>query len=119
MPHARPHTSSSELLGAHPTRRRGLRGAAAAGAIVGGDGLDFLARLPRVSAQDAKLNPSLVRLDASIEPLVALLEDTPRERLLEEVAARVRRGTTSYRELLAALMLAGVRNVQPRPRVGF
>src|SRR5262249_39320556 len=37
--------------------------------------------------------------------------------LLEEVAARIKRGL-SYRELLAALLLAGVRNIQPRP-VGF
>ena len=40
-----------------------------------------------------------------------------RAALLEEVAARIKRGL-SYRELLAALLLAGVRNVQPRP-VGF
>jgi hypothetical protein len=36
---------------------------------------------------------------------------------LEEVAARIKRGL-SYRELVAALLLAGVRNIQPRP-VGF
>jgi len=41
-------------------------------------------------------------------PLVRLLEDTPRARVLEEVGARLRRGL-SYRELLAALLLAGVR----------
>src|SRR4030095_15306299 len=52
-----------------------------------------------------------------VEPLVRLLEDTPRERLLEEVGARIKRGTT-YREILTALQLAGVRNIQPRP-VGF
>src|SRR6266853_1802661 len=49
--------------------------------------------------------------------LVRLLEDTPREKLLEEVGERIRRGL-AYRELLAALLLAGVRNIQPRP-VGF
>jgi hypothetical protein len=37
--------------------------------------------------------------------------------LLEEIAARIRRGL-SYREVLSALLLAGIRNVQPRP-VGF
>src|SRR5207253_5056043 len=47
-----------------------------------------------------------------------LLEETPRDRLLEEVAARIKSGL-SYRELLAGLLLAGVRNVQPRPAVGF
>ena len=34
-----------------------------------------------------------MRLQPEIEPLVRLLEETPRERLLEEVAARVRKGT--------------------------
>ena len=43
-----------------------------------------------------------------------LLEDTPREKLLEEVAARIR-GGLSYRELLAGLLLAGVKNIEPRP----
>ena len=46
-----------------------------------------------------------------------LLEDTPRERVLEEIAARIKRGL-SYREVLAAVLLAGIRNIQPRP-VGF
>ena len=36
---------------------------------------------------------------------------------METVAARVQKGL-SYREVLAALLLAGVRNVQPRPDVG-
>jgi hypothetical protein len=49
---------------------------------------------------------------------VRLLEDTPQDRVLEEVAARVRSGKLSYREVVAALQLAGVRNVQPRPSVG-
>src|SRR5439155_8708951 len=70
-----------------------------------------------VSAAEAKLEPDIVRFDPEIEPLVRFLEDTPRERVLEEVAARIRRGL-SYRDVLAALLLAGVRNIQPRP-VGF
>jgi hypothetical protein len=64
------------------------------------------------------VDPGIVRFDVGIEPLVRLLEETPRERLLEEVAARIRKGLT-YRETLAALLLAGIRNVQPRPTVGF
>jgi hypothetical protein len=80
-------------------------------------GLDLLSRLRPVSAQEATPHPGGVRLDHGVEPLVRLLEDTPRERVLEEVATRLRRGL-SYRELLAALLLAGVRNIQPRP-VGF
>ncbi len=99
------------------TRRRALKSALVAGASFGLGDLSFLSRLPRVSAQEAKLDPKIVQLQPEIEPLVRLLEDTPRERLLEEVALRIRRGLT-YREVLAALLLAGVRNIQPRP-VGF
>ena len=108
----------------HPTpdprqsRRRVLRYTAASSALLALDGLGFLSRLPAVSAAEAALKPSLVKLDESIEPLVVMLEETPREKLLEEVAGRIAKGTT-YREVLAALLLAGVRNVQPRPRVGF
>jgi hypothetical protein len=59
-----------------------------------------------------------VRFRPEIEPLVRLLEDSPRERLLEEVARKIRSGV-SYQEVLAALLLAGIRNVQPRPHVGY
>ncbi len=100
------------------TRRRSfLTSATGAGALSALGQLGFLGRLPVVSAEEARLPAHLVRFHPEIEPLVRLLEDTPRERVLEEVAARVRDGL-SYREVLAALMLAGVRNVQPRP-VGF
>src|SRR3954464_11494152 len=92
------------------TRRQFITTTASAATLLGG-GLGFLSRLRPVSADEAKLPASLVRLDSGIEPTVRLLEETPRERLLEEVGARVRAGL-SYRELLAALLLAGVRNVQ-------
>src|SRR3989442_5468983 len=98
-------------------RRQFLRTTVTAGALLGLGDLGFLSRLGPVSAAEAKVNPDIVRFNPEIEPLVRLLEDTPRDRVLEEVAARVRRGL-SYRELLAALLLAGVRNIQPRP-VGF
>ena len=77
----------------------------------------FLSRLPSVSAQEAKGNPSRVKLNPEIEPLVRLVEDSPREKLLEEIAHKIRHGTT-YQEVIAALFLAGVRGIQPRP-VGF
>lgn len=80
--------------------------------------LGALSRLRPVSAEEARLSPKLVRLDAGIEPLVQLIETTPRDRVIEEVAQRVK-GGLGYRELLAALLLAGVRNIQPRPNVGF
>ena len=47
-----------------------------------------------------------------------MLEETPRNRRVIEVAAERVHGGTSYQELLAAVMLAGVRGIRPRP-VGF
>src|SRR5678810_800097 len=98
-------------------RRSFLHIAAGSTALAGLGDLGFLAQLQPVSAAEAKLKPAKVRLDSGIEPLVRVLENTPRERVLEEVAARLHRGVT-YREVLAALLLAGVRNIEPRP-VGF
>src|ERR1041385_5331548 len=100
-----------------PSRRRFLKTAVLTGATVGLGDLSFLGRLPRISAEEAKLDTKFVRFHPDIEPLVRLLEETPRERLLEEVGARIHHGLT-YSELLTALLLAGVRNIQPRP-VGF
>ena len=98
-------------------RRSFLKLSAGAGALAGLGDLGFLAQLRPVSAAEATLEPKLVQLHPEIEPLVRVLENTPRERVLEEIAGRIKRGLT-YRELLAALLLAGVRNIQPRP-VGF
>ena len=99
-------------------RRAFLHDAASGGTMLGLGGLSFLSDLPAVSAAEARLAPETVPLPADMEPLVRLLEDTPRERLLEVVGDRVRRGLT-YQQILAALLLAGVRNIQPRPSVGF
>lgn len=98
-------------------RRAFIGRSAAAGVTAALGDLAFLANLPRVSAAEAKLPAQMVQLHPDIEPLVRLLENTPRNQVLEEVAAKIKRGT-SYREVLAALLLAGVRNIQPRP-VGF
>ena len=100
------------------TNRRNFLALTTAGATLAGLGdLKFLSQLPLVSAQEVKPDPKVVQLQSEIEPVVRLLEDTPRNRLLEEVAARVKSGLT-YQEVVAALLLAGVRNVQPRPSVG-
>ncbi|MBN8249640.1 MAG: hypothetical protein J0L84_19650 [Verrucomicrobia bacterium] len=99
------------------TRREFLSRGVQFGLATGLGDLGFLNGLPRLSAADTALPATAVRFGPDIEPLVRLIEETPRERLLEEVGARLRRGLT-YRELLTALMLAGVRNIQPRP-VGF
>src|SRR5436190_1149841 len=100
------------------TRRHLLKSTAATGAAFGLGDLGFLSRLNPVSAAEAKLEPNILRLQPEIEPLVQLIEKTPRDHLLEEVADRIHKGLR-YRELLAALLLAGVKNVEPRPSVGF
>src|SRR5437773_1759614 len=108
------NVTRSAAMSPSPDRRSFLQSSVALGA----GGLAFLDGLPAVAAADATPEPALVRLDSGIEPLVRLLEETPRERLLEEVGARLKKGL-AYRDLLAALLLAGVRNIQPRPSVGF
>jgi hypothetical protein len=97
-------------------KRRTFLGLSAGAAAVLGD-FAFLRGLGPVRADEARLEPRAVALHPEIEPLVRFLEEAPRERVLEELAAKIRLGL-SYREVLAALLLAGVRNIQPRP-VGF
>jgi hypothetical protein len=72
---------------------------------------------PRVSLAEMRLPPGSVQPGTGIDALVRFIEETPREKLVEEMAARVKKGL-AYNEVLAALFVAGVRNVQPRP-VGF
>jgi hypothetical protein len=105
-------------MGTHFSRRRFLQSAAAGGTLLGLGELGFLDGLPPVSADDARPEHGRVRLRPEVEPLVTLIEDSPRDKLLEEIAAHIRRGA-SYKDILAALLLAGVCNVQPRPNVGF
>src|SRR5687767_8063493 len=97
-------------------RRDFIMRASQAGLVAGIGDFAFLGNLPALSAQQVN-GRNIVSLAADIEPLVRLIEDSPRNQLLETVAQRIRTGT-SYQELLGALMLAGVRGIQPRP-VGF
>ncbi|HJT78168.1 MAG TPA: hypothetical protein VJ739_13270, partial [Gemmataceae bacterium] len=100
-----------------PDRRQFLNRTLTAGALAGLADFGFLRGLPPVSADEAKLPSSVCRFTPEIEPLVRLIEDTPREKLMEVAAAAVGAGT-SYQQLLAAVLLAGVRGIKPRP-VGF
>src|SRR3954467_12734535 len=99
-------------MGGTNDRRGFLKTAAGAGAALGMANLGFLSELPPVSAAEAKLDPKKARYGDDIEPLARLLEDTSRDRVLEEVGARVKKGL-AYKELLAAILLAGVRDIQP------
>ena len=78
-----------------------------------GDAAAFLGLNP-LWAADARVTPDLVRLSSDIEPLVRLIEETPREKCFEMIAGQLRRGC-SYKQFLGALFLAGIRNVNPQP----
>jgi hypothetical protein len=95
--------------------RRAFVASSLAGAAALGD-FGFLQRLTPLSAADVKLSDR-VQCSPDIEPLVRLIEETDRAKLMDAVADNIR-GGTSYQELLAAVMLAGVRGIKPRP-VGF
>ena len=96
-------------------RREFLARSAQLGTLAAVGDFAFLGNLPPLSAQDVRRTLAPVQED--IEPLVRLLEDTARNRLLEEVGTRIRNGA-SYQQILSALMVAGVRGIEPRP-VGF
>src|SRR5947199_621062 len=59
------------------TRRQFLKVAGMSGAALSVGNFGFLEKVPPVSAQEARVTPALVKLDAGIEPLVRLIEDTP------------------------------------------
>jgi hypothetical protein len=99
------------------TRRTFLRRGATAGALFGLGDLGFLAKLTPVRADETQVNGGELRLHPEVAPVVRLLEETPRDKLLEVVADRINHGL-SYRELLAGLLVAGVKNIEPRPDVG-
>jgi hypothetical protein len=78
---------------------------------------DGLLSITPVRAEDARVQPEMVKFRPEIEPVVRLLEETPRDRALEVGITELKKGL-SYKNLLAGLFLAGIRNIKPRP-VGF
>ena len=58
------------------------------------------------------------RTDRSVEGLLKWLETPPREHIPRDLVRMIRMGLR-YKDLLAALCLAAVRNVQPYPEVGY
>ncbi|MBM3734783.1 MAG: hypothetical protein FJW39_03280 [Acidobacteria bacterium] len=68
-----------------------------------------------LTRRELLLTPLLVsRARAGLQPLIAKIESTPREKCASMAAEALRSGI-SYREFMAALFLAGIRNVNPRP----
>ena len=96
------------------SRRMFLKTSAAAGIGSWLGDLAGLDRLATVSAAEAKLKPEAVQLTTDLEPVVRLIENTPREKCFDMLVGQLRKGLP-YRRLLAALFLAGIRNVSPQP----
>jgi hypothetical protein len=67
-----------------------------------------------LARSDARVTPDIVTFRPEVEPLVGLIERTPRDRCAEMLVEQLRHGV-SYRQLLGALFLAGIRNINPRP----
>jgi hypothetical protein len=83
------------------SRRMILRGLSGSGALC-------------LSRAQAQVTPDLVRFHPELEPLVLLIERTQRERCAEAIVEQFRSGV-SYRMGMAALFLAGIRNINPQP----
>ncbi len=89
---------------------------------------DFLVRssllsvacaLPLSSRSQAATSTTQVSFTPEIERWVRMIERTEQSQLLEKLAEGIRDGQLNYQQLLSSLFLAGIRNVQPRPNVGF
>ena len=94
---------------ATPLTRRHFLTAATSGGLLGLGDLSDFAHLARAEPPKGKGLPWLLRYDAEIEPLVRLVEETPREKCVEVMAEQLRGGLT-YRRFMAAVFLAGLRN---------
>lgn len=92
------------------TRRRFLHTAAAGGALLG---LNPLLASGPATTREATVTPELVRFGPGIEPVIRLIQQTPREKCFEVMADQLRQGLP-YRQFMAALFLAGLRNFNPR-----
>lgn len=93
------------------SRRRFLRGTT--GAMLAGS-LTQPWPFPSVHAQDTAGVRGRVQFSDELEPIVRLIEDTPRDKAIEVLADQIQKGL-SYDNFLGAMFLAGIRNVNPQP----
>jgi hypothetical protein len=96
------------------SRRTFVAGTASAAVLAGLADFQFVNALPPVADETPR---RMAAVAEDIEPLVRMIEDTPRDKLIEKAINSIK-GGTSYGDLLTALYMAGVRGIQPRP-VGF
>ncbi len=99
------------------SRREFLKSSATAGFVLGTGTSGLLSALSPRARGEAEVTPELVHLTPDVEPIVRLIEETPRDKCFELIVGQLQQGLP-YRNFLAALFLAGVRNVSPHP-VGF
>jgi hypothetical protein len=97
-----------------PTRRDFLKTSASAGMLLGCATPAALGALAPQARKEAQVTPDLVRFTPDVEPVVRLIEETPREKCFDMMVEQLRRGLP-YRNFLAALFLAGIRDVKPHP----
>lgn len=90
-----------------PSRRRFLQSAATAGTALGLGEWGGLLGFSFARDKDAMVTPDLIGYDREIAALARLIEETPREKCVELMMERFRKGMT-YRQFLAALYQAGV-----------
>jgi hypothetical protein len=98
-------------------RRRFLQSASALGLGAGLASWELLRGITPARAADLQVGPDAVQFRPEIEPVVRWIEETPPDRAMEVAIGHLKDGL-SYRDLLAGLFLAGIRNIKPRP-VGF
>jgi hypothetical protein len=89
-------------------RRSFLKGSTTAAGLLGLGGRGTLATSAAASVPAAPAIPELIPVHADIEPIVRLIRDTPRERIVAVMIEQVRQGL-SYRHFLAANFLAAIR----------
>lgn len=104
-------------MDANLRRRRFLQTASALGLGAGLTSFERLGAITPARAEDMAVGPDAVRFRPEIEPVVRWIEETPRGRVFDVAVEQLKAGL-SYRDLLAGLFLAGIRNIKPRP-VGF
>jgi hypothetical protein len=97
-----------------PQRREFLKTLTAAGMGGLAGSLGRLGEFSSAVAAEGDVTPELVRLRPEIEPLVRLIEETPRAKCFEMIVEQLQRGLP-YRQFLGALYLAGIRGVNPQP----